>query len=195
MMRNFLLPPKALKPLPLTSDVTIQPEPNTDPSWPTLEAIVNEIFTGYLSDRSEDEFDDNENVDNVDSPPPVNEPGSSTPSTQLPITFKSFPIHLPPPPKRQKLDIPARTARHNAQEACRDQFKKALTTIENLITSKRDVFQSGKNGLQAYRGRAVQSCLQMVVNNNRGLIDASQRAAESQGFVEKWGGRLVCRWV
>jgi hypothetical protein len=35
----------------------------------------------------------------------------------------------------------------------------------------------------------------MVVNNNRGLIGASQCAAESQDFAEKWGGRLVCCWV
>ena len=67
--------------------------------------------------------------------------------------------------------------------------------IEKLIVSKRNVFQSGKNGLQAYCGREVQSCLQMVVNNNRGLIDALQHAAESQGFAEKWGGRLVRHWV
>jgi hypothetical protein len=155
MMRNFLLPPKAPKPPPLTSDVTIQAEPNADPSWPTSEAIAKEIFTGYLSDRSEDKFDDNENFDNVDSPPPVNKPGSSTPSTQLPIAFHSFPIYPPPPLKRRKLDIPARTACHNAQEARRDQFKKALTVIEKLIVSKRNVFQSGKNGLQAYCGQAV----------------------------------------
>jgi len=193
MMRNFLLP-KAPKPPPSTFDVTIQPKPNTGPSRPTSETIANEVFTGYLSDRSEDEFDDNENIDNVDSPP-ADKPRSTTPSTQLPITSESFPIRPPPPPKRQKLDIPACTARRNAQEARRDQFKKALTAIEKLIASKRDVFQSGRNGLQAYRGWAVQSCLQMVVNNNRGLIDASQRAAESQGFAEKWGGRLVRRWV
>lgn len=49
--------------------------------------------------------------------------------------------------------------------------------------------------MQAYRARAIQSCLQMIVWNKRKMIDASQRAAESQGFSEKWGGRLVRRWV
>jgi hypothetical protein len=31
----------------------------------------------------------------------------------------------------------------------------------------------------------------MVVENKRLAIEASERAAESQGFAEKWGGRLV----
>ena len=163
MRHNFLLPPKAPKLLPLTSNVTIQPEPNTNPSWPTLKTIVNGIFMGYLSDQSEDQFNNNEHFDNVDLPLPINKPGSSTPSTQLPITFKSFLIHPPPPPKQQKLDIPACTVHHNAQEVCWDQFKKALTLIKNLIILKHNVFQSGKNGLQAYHCQAVQSCLQMVV--------------------------------
>jgi hypothetical protein len=35
----------------------------------------------------------------------------------------------------------------------------------------------------------------MVVNNQRHLIEASERAAESQGFAAKWGGRMVRQWV
>ena len=35
----------------------------------------------------------------------------------------------------------------------------------------------------------------MVYHSHRRLIDASQRAAESQGFAAKWGGRLVRHWV
>jgi len=35
----------------------------------------------------------------------------------------------------------------------------------------------------------------MVVHNKKGHIEASQRAAESQGFAEKWGGRMVHCWV
>ena len=34
-----------------------------------------------------------------------------------------------------------------------------------------------------------------ITNNKRKLIDASKRAAESQGFAENWGGRLVWKWV
>jgi hypothetical protein len=35
----------------------------------------------------------------------------------------------------------------------------------------------------------------MVINNQRNLIDASEHAAESQGFAVKWGGRMARRWV
>jgi len=41
------------------------------------------------------------------------------------------------------------------------------------------------------RARSIQNCLHMVVNNERRLIDAFERAAESQGFAVKWGGRMV----
>ena len=157
--------------------------------------MLDEIFMGYLSDQSVGEWDDEEEEDNeshsFDSPANVDET-SMTPAS-LPST--SFPIRLPPPLKRRKLDVPACAAHRIAQEMRQGKFKKALTEIKKLIASKREVFQSRRNGLQAYHGRVIQSCLQMVVNNKRGLIDASQRAAESQGFAEKWGARLVRRWV
>ena len=35
----------------------------------------------------------------------------------------------------------------------------------------------------------------MVLHNGRKHIEASERAAKSQGFAAKWGGRLVRRWV
>jgi len=35
----------------------------------------------------------------------------------------------------------------------------------------------------------------MVMHNKKGHIQASQRAAESQSFAEKWGGCMVCCWV
>jgi len=35
----------------------------------------------------------------------------------------------------------------------------------------------------------------MVLKNGRKHIEASERAAESQGFAAKWGGRLVRQWV
>ncbi|KAJ7355303.1 hypothetical protein DFH08DRAFT_912378 [Mycena albidolilacea] len=83
-----------------------------------------------------------------------------------------------PPPKkrvRRKLDIPAH--------------------IEKLIASKRTAFDAGQNSLQAYRARAIQSHLQMVVRNKRKAIEVSEIAAESQGFAPKWGGRMVRTWV
>jgi len=74
-------------------------------------------------------------------------------------------------------------------------LKFALNDIEKLIWSKTDFFDAGQHGLQAYRVRAIQSYLWMVMHNKKGHIEASQRAAESQGFAEKWGGRMVRCWV
>lgn len=113
------------------------------------------------------------------------------------VIAESFPIQPPPcpPHKRRKLDIPARRAQQLTLEAKQNSLEKALTDIEKLIRSRRDVFEAGRNGLQAYRARAIQSCLQMMIWNHRKFIDASERAAESQGFAVKWGGRLVRRWV
>ncbi|KIJ45003.1 hypothetical protein M422DRAFT_128168, partial [Sphaerobolus stellatus SS14] len=34
-----------------------------------------------------------------------------------------------------------------------------------------------------------------MVKNGRKLMDASERAAESQGFAKNWGGRMVRSWV
>jgi len=70
-----------------------------------------------------------------------------------------------------------------------------LVAIEKLIESKKNVFVAGRNSLQAYRARAIQSHLHMVIHNGRKHTEASERAAESQGFAEKWGGQLVRRWV
>jgi hypothetical protein len=70
-----------------------------------------------------------------------------------------------------------------------------LRDIEKLIMSKCTAFNAGGNGLQAYRAQAIRSCLRMVVNNGRMLMEASEHAAESQGFAPAWGGRMVRQWV
>ncbi|KIJ26809.1 hypothetical protein M422DRAFT_272091 [Sphaerobolus stellatus SS14] len=71
----------------------------------------------------------------------------------------------------------------------------ALIDIETLIKSKRLIFTAGSTGLQSYRARAIQSYLHMVVNNQRSACTASKRAAESQGFSEKWGECMVRKWT
>ncbi|KAJ7588406.1 hypothetical protein C8J56DRAFT_786124, partial [Mycena floridula] len=102
---------------------------------------------------------------------------------------------VPPPQKRRKLDIPARDS-HKLKQEQRDQLNiTGLKDIERLIASKKEIFHAGRNSLQAYRARAIQSCLHMVVNNSHRLIDALDRAAESQGFAASWGGRMVRKWV
>lgn len=147
------------------------------------------VCCGYLSDMSQtgqiDEWDDSEDVNapEMERHIDVHHPTSSTN------------IIPPPPRKRQKLDVPARVVRQKAREAHVNILKKCLLDIEKLIASKRTEFDAGRNGLQAYRARSIQSCLHMVVNNRRSFIHASECAAESQGFAAKWGGRMVRQWV
>ncbi len=75
-------------------------------------------------------------------------------------------------------------------------WQAAKLAIEKLINSKNpNTFSNGHNGLQAYRARAIQSLLWMVVDNGKSMIEASEQAAESNGFSVKWGGRMVRRWA
>ncbi|KAG1762082.1 hypothetical protein EDD22DRAFT_778846 [Suillus occidentalis] len=143
------------------------------------------IFTGYLSDLSDS---DNElTEDDIDTNAPLLTTPSESPSP--------LPTRQPPSLKRQRLEVPARVARQQAQNNRRIEMEQALKDVEVLIQSKKDLFDAGRNGLQAYRARAIQSYLWMVVHNKKKSIEASQRAAESQGFAEKWGGRMVRHWV
>ncbi|KAH9068308.1 hypothetical protein EDB83DRAFT_2518668 [Lactarius deliciosus] len=110
-------------------------------------------------------------------------------------TLSTRNIIPPPKPKWHKLDTPAHTAREQAKQAHSQELKDALLDIEKLLTSKKTQFIAGVNGLQSKRTRSIQTCLHMVVNNKRHLINASERAAESQGFAVKWGGQMVRQWV
>jgi len=157
---------------------------------------TEEICCGYLSDMSESELptpdDEWSDLESDDTPEPRHD--TRTPASE---SHPNSSTNVIPPPqrKRQKLDVPAREQKKKRQEAHLQDLKQSLTDIERLIASKQTAFSAGHNGLQAYRTRSIQTCLHMVVNNNRRLIDASERAAESQGFAEKWGGRMVRQWV
>ena len=151
------------------------------------------ICRGYLSDKSDDELQ-NDEWNDLEDDAPETEHHAETPTHPRHPT-SSTNVIPPPARKRQKLDVPARDARKKAREVRVKILQKSLLSIEKLIASKRTEFDAGQNGLQAYRTRSIQSCLHMVVNNHRNLIDASERAAESQGFAAKWGGRMVRQWV
>lgn len=146
---------------------------------------ANAISWGYLSDLSSEE----ENIGGAgdDAPDTGYEP------VNHPLSTRNF---VPPPrPKWRKLDIPVRTAQEQAKQARSQELKDALHDIEKLIASKRTEFTAGANGLQSKCAHSIQSCLYMVVNNNRCITDASECAAESQGFAARWGGRMVKQWV
>ena len=150
---------------------------------------LGEIFCGYLSDISEDERRD-ENEENE-----RNEENEGSPTF---ITAGSSSASITPAPKHQKLDIPARDQRKFSQEARHLKYQEGLAAIDKLIASKKEHFDAGRNGLQASRAQAIQSCLRMILQGGarrQTLTDASERAAESQGFAPKWGGRMVRSWV
>jgi len=63
-----------------------------------------------------------------------------------------------------------------------------LDEIWAVLQSKKTNFAAGVTGLQSYRVRAIQSHLLMLIKNGCHSIEASECAAESQGFAVKWGG-------
>ena len=153
------------------------PEPNEPPA-----SENSEVFSGgYLSDLSDDaettEESSEDDLDDRVNTPLFNEPRPA------------------PSVKRQRHIVPVRVAHARAKEDKRKELEIALQDIEKVIASKRRTFMAGPSVLQAYRARAIQSYLWMVIHNKRKGIDASERAAESQGFAARWGGRMVRHWV
>ena len=63
-----------------------------------------------------------------------------------------------------------------------------------MINANKSPFEGGANRLQGRRARAIHGYLHMMAMNGRKQIDALERAAKAQGFVAKWGGRLVHAW-
>ena len=97
--------------------------------------------------------------------------------------------------KRRRHDVPLHEARKFAAQAAQSARQKALEDIKKLLASKRDLLVSGSNSLQAYRARAIQACLYLMVHSKIGMIKASVDAAKGNMFSGKWGARLVRSWV
>ncbi|TBU21360.1 hypothetical protein BD311DRAFT_832187 [Dichomitus squalens] len=85
-------------------------------------------------------------------------------------------------------DIPMHVAAQRARE-------QALVEVKKLLNSQKTHLVSGANGLQAYRVRAIQACLHLMVHEGKGLMDASEVAAMGSLFSGKWGARLVRQWT
>jgi predicted transcriptional regulator len=156
------------------------------------------IFDGYFSDEdSADSDDDLDSLSGAELDGFSNDSHAPTSTSPLPgfLSRPGFNVRAPPPQKRQKLAVPARVVCQQLREKHHKDLASALQHIEKLIRSKCNVFESGHAGLQAYRARAIQSCLCMMLHDGRKRVDTSERAAESQGFAAKWGGRLVRNWV
>jgi hypothetical protein len=155
------------------------------------------IFTGYLSDISDDEpqIGESDDYGHADDERPMAMNASDDENSILPVSVTQFRITQPPPLKCRRLDVPSRVQRQQIQEERHRLLEKALFDIEKLIASKKTKFEVGREGLQARRARTIQAYLFMVLKNKRKGKDASERAAEAQGFSVEWGGRLVRWWV
>ena len=66
--------------------------------------------------------------------------------------------------------------------------------LERKNNSTQANFKGGPNRLQARQACTIHSFLHMLIRNNRKKTDASERAAEAQGFAPQWGGRQVRLW-
>ena len=74
-------------------------------------------------------------------------------------------------------------------------WKQVYSGIQTLIKSTKTQFVGGHNGLQSRRALAIQSHLQLMLKDSRKTMNASERAAESHGFVMKWGGHSLRAWT
>ncbi|KAM6490142.1 hypothetical protein JOM56_014461 [Amanita muscaria] len=182
LMRNYFKP-AAAKPKETTA--ATKGSPGNKKYTRTLSV---QVFTGYISDMSDDEDIGPAATaatagDDIDGDDELEDRSAQWGNSKA------------PPLKRRKLDVSVLTARRLACEQRREEMERGLVDVDKLIKSKQDVFRAGSAGLQSYRARTIQSCLHMVLKNQRKLMDASERAAEGQGFAPKWGGRLVRSWV
>lgn len=107
------------------------------------------------------------------------------------IQQHSFHVCQPPALKCCHLDVPAHVTWQKAQQEHCAALQQGLFDIEKVMASKKTQFAAGCKGLQAYQACAIQSYLFMVVKNRQYGVEASECAAEAQGFSHKWGARLV----
>ena len=199
MMRTFFAPKTVLPPTPPLP--TPPPPTRTDSTaalsqisiQESLENLNNSLAESFAeqvmfwSDMSSDssELEDeneisDEELESRGHPDPVVE------AKRLPQA---------PPCKRRKLDVPYRTQRQLQHERNINDQKKAHVDIEKLLASRKTKFVAGENGLQMRRARAIECYFRLKIKNGRSTEEAGERAAESQGFAPRWGGRQVRSWA
>jgi hypothetical protein len=167
----------------MRSFAAIKKPPHPPPQLLTMESIPPAQMVDYLSDYETDSSVEDDWDDVPTSPTTVN---PSPTLNRLPSA---------PPLKRQRLEVPIREQRRQKQAERAKQLNDALLAIKKLIRSKKTIFAGGPTGLQAYRARAIESHLTMMVKRKRGSGEAALRAAESHGFSEVNGSRDLARWT
>lgn len=153
--------------------------------------VMQDVFTGYISDLEDDS--DDENFDMIDEEDEIGW-GETISELQSADSVNSrewedipedpFQVNNPPVLKHHHHDVPVHVIQKKKRRMVKDELEKALKMINKVIASK-EIFQAGRNGLQACQTHVIQSHLHMVVHNGRNHIEASERATESQGFTAK----------
>ncbi|KAH9028471.1 hypothetical protein EDB85DRAFT_2147867 [Lactarius pseudohatsudake] len=166
--------------------------PAPAPSPVPVSDMNEKIFDGYLSDLEDDTFVlEEEGLDDW-----YDERHAVTHESPAPMGA----AHEPPVTehsalKRRRLDIPIKEEREDERRCALEARTEALKDIKRMISSKKHTFEGGENGLQAYRARAIQACLHVMVNQKMGAIEASHAAAVGATMAREWGGRQVRRWM
>ena len=83
----------------------------------------------------------------------------------------------------------------NNRKQLRLQLGMKHKVIQKMFKSKQMMFISGSQGLQAKHAKAIEIHFQLVLQNGRHSIDASQWAAEADGFATQSGGQEVWGWT
>ena len=100
-----------------------------------------------------------------------------------------------PPYKHQCQEIAYHIERQMKKEVRQKECEVVLKDLQKKIQLKKTKFILGQNGLWAHWVAAVEMHLWLVVSNGWQSQDASEHAAESQGFAPKWGGHQVHMWT
>jgi hypothetical protein len=203
-----LNPPQSAAPL---SDVTL---PSANTHLVVSESIPFVLYDSELESEPESSCSESESDELATAAQAVNEPHISDSNEGDARTFcgqkrflpqvetirvHGYPVIVPPPRKRKKLDIPYRAARVLRKKQREEEAQKSLKDITRLLNSKKTEWDGSKvvsgRSLQAQRAQAIEAVLKMVVNDKERLMMAAQIAARYHSWSVAWSCRLVCRWT
>jgi len=101
--------------------------------------------------------------------------------------------HMVVESKRQRLEVPVRIQRAKEREAKTAKLTAALKQLDQLIASRKTTWQSGQ--LQEMHVRAVRATLDVMVEEQCGIMTASHIGTKANGFHAPWAMRMVRCWT
>ena len=114
--------------------------------------------------------------------------GAPSPPSSASLLFQNQPLST-------KCDVLKHLIRQQARGLVQQAQETALTDIQKVLNFRKDILLSGPNGLQAYWAQAIQACLYLMTREGKGMMAASEVAAQANLFSGKWGARLVRQWT